>query len=215
MEKNKENKNNLRSIMIIILYFIFPYVMKFLSGVKWLVVLFYMLFALLILYLYRNTFKRDFKDIKENKKKYLSSILTNVVLIFVIMLVTNALIGMIFDIKQTSENDYSLLSMFKKSPIVLMFLTSLYYPVIEGVIFRKSVRDIIDNKWMFIMFSSVFYFFFNVAYTSLSFTSIITSLCYLFSMMLLSSYYYKTNNSTASVLVMMIYNIIISILSFI
>ena len=209
MEKNKENKNNLRSIMIIILYFIFPYVMKFLSGVKWLVVLFYMLFALLILYLYRNTFKRDFKDIKENKKKYLSSILTNVVLIFVIMLVTNALIGMIFDIKQTSENDYSLLSMFKKSPIVLMFLTSLYYPVIEGVIFRKSVRDIIDNKWMFIMFSSVFYFFFNVAYTSLSFTSIITSLCYL------SSYYYKTNNFTASVLVMMIYNIIISILSFI
>ena len=130
MEKNKENKNNLRSIMIIILYFIFPYVMKFLSGVKWLVVLFYMLFALLILYLYRNTFKRDFKDIKENKKKYLSSILTNVVLIFVIMLVTNALIGMIFDIKQTSENDYSLLSMFKKSPIVLMFLTSLYYPVL-------------------------------------------------------------------------------------
>ena len=167
MEKNKENKNNLRSIMIIILYFIFPYVMKFLSGVKWLVVLLYMLFALLILYLYRNTFKRDFKDIKENKKKYLSSILTNVVLIFVIMLITNALIGMLFDIKQTSENDYSLLSMFKKSPIVLMLLTSLYYPVIEGVIFRKSVRDIIDNKWIFIMFSSVFYFFFNVAYTSL------------------------------------------------
>ena len=126
MEKNKENKNNLRSIMIIILYFIFPYVMKILSGVKWLVVLLYMLFALLILYLYRNTFKRDFKDIKENKKKYLSSILTNVVLIFVIMLVTNALIGMLFDIKQTSENDYSLLSMFKKSPIVLMLLLSSY-----------------------------------------------------------------------------------------
>lgn len=215
MEKNKENKNNLRSIMIIILYFIFPYVMKFLSGVKWLVVLFYMLFALLILYLYRNTFKKDFKDIIENKKKYLSSILINVALIFVIMLITNALIGMLFDIKQTSGNDYSLLAMFKKSPIILMFLTSLYYPVIEGVIFRKSVRDIIDNKWIFIIFSSVFYFFFNVAYTSLSFTSIITSLCYLFSMMLLSNYYYKTNNFTASVIVMMIYNLIISAISFI
>ena len=215
MEKNKENKNNLRSIMIIILYFIFPYVMKFLSGVKWLVVLLYMLFALLILYLYRNTFKKDFKDIIENKKKYLSSILINVALIFVIMLITNALIGMLFDIKQTSENDYSLLAMFKKSPIILMFLTSLYYPVIEGVIFRKSVRDIIDNKWIFIIFSSVFYFFFNVAYTSLSFTSIITSLCYLFSMMLLSNYYYKTNNLTASVIVMMIYNLIISAISFI
>ena len=215
MEKNKENKNNLRSIMIIILYFIFPYVMKFLSGVKWLVVLLYMLFALLILYLYRNTFKKDFKDIIENKKKYLSSILINVALIFVIMLITNALIGMLFDIKQTSENDYSLLAMFKKSPFVLILLTSIYYPVVEGVIFRKSVRDIIDNKWMFIIFSSVFYFFFNIAYTSLSFTSIITSLCYLFSMMLLSSYYYKTNNFTASVIVMMFYNLIISVISFI
>lgn len=215
MEKNKENKNNLRSIMIIILYFIFPYVMKFLSGVKWLVVLLYMLFALLILYLYRNTFKKDFKDIIENKKKYLSSILINVALIFVIMLITNALIGMLFDIKQTSENDYSLLAMFKKSPFVLILLTSIYYPVVEGVIFRKSVRDIIDNKWMFIIFSPVFYFFFNIAYTSLSFTSIITSLCYLFSMMLLSSYYYKTNNFTASVIVMMIYNLIISAISFI
>ena len=27
-------------------------------------------------------------------------------------------IGMLFDIKQTSENDYSLLAMFKKSPII-------------------------------------------------------------------------------------------------
>lgn len=215
MKKEEKNKNSLKSIMIIILYFIFPYLMKFLSGIKWLVLLFYMLFALLIIYLYKDTFKSDFKDFKENKKKYIKSILINVVLIFAIMIITNALIGILLNIKETSENDYSLLAMFKKSPFVLILLTSIYYPVVEGVIFRKSVRDIIDNKWMFIMFSSVFYFFFNIAYTSLSFTSIITSLCYLFSMMLLSNYYYKTNNFTASVIVMMIYNLIISAISFI
>lgn len=215
MKKEEKNKNSLKSIMIIILYFIFPYLMKFLSGIKWLTLLFYMLFALLIIYLYKYTFKNDFKDLKENKKKYIKSILINVVLIFAVMIITNALIGILLDIKETSENDYSLLTMFKKSPIALMLLTSLYYPVIEGVIFRKSVRDIIDNKWMFIMFSSVFYFFFNVAYTSLSLNSIITSLCYLFSMMILSNYYYKSNNFTASVIVMMIYNLIISVISFI
>lgn len=215
MKKEEKNKNSLKSIMIIILYFIFPYLMKFLSGIKWLVLLFYMLFALLIIYLYKDTFKSDFKDLKENKKKYIKSILINVVLIFAIMIITNALIGILLNIKETSENDYSLLAMFKKSPFVLILLTSIYYPVVEGVIFRKSVRDIIDNKWMFIMFSSVFYFFFNIAYTSLSLNSIITSLCYLFSMMLLSNYYYKTNNFTASVIVMMIYNLIISAISFI
>ncbi len=215
MKKEEKNKNSLKSIMIIILYFIFPYIMKFLSGIKWLTLLFYMLFALLIIYLYKDTFKNDFKDLKENKKKHIKSILINVVLIFAVMIITNALIGILLDIKETSENDYSLLAMFKKSPIALILLTSVYYPVVEGVIFRKSVRDIIDNKWMFIMFSSVFYFFFNIAYTSLSLNSIITSLCYLFSMMILSNYYYKSNNFTASVIVMMIYNLIISAISFI
>lgn len=215
MKKEEKNKNSLKSIMIIILYFIFPYLMKFLSGIKWLTLLFYMLFALLIIYLYKDTFKNDFKDLKENKKKYIKSILINVVLIFVVMIITNALIGILLDIKETSENDYSLLTMFKKSPLALILLTSIYYPLVEGVIFRKSVRDIIDNKWTFIIFSSVFYFFFNIAYTSLSLNSIITSLCYLFSMMILSNYYYKSNNFTASVIVMMIYNLIISVISFI
>lgn len=215
MKIKEKNKNSLKSIMIIILYFIFPYLMKFLSGIKWLTLLFYMLFALLIIYLYKDTFKNDFKDLKENKKKYVKSVLINVVLIFIVMIITNALIGILLDIKETSENDYSLLTMFKKSPLALILLTSVYYPLVEGVIFRKSVRDIIDNKWTFIIFSSVFYFFFNIAYTSLSLNSIITSLCYLFSMMILSNYYYKSNNFTASVIVMMLYNLIISVISFI
>ena len=215
MKKEEKNKNSLKSIMIIILYFIFPYLMKFLSGIKWLTLLFYMLFVLLIIYLYKDTFKNDFKDLKENKKKYIKSILINVVLLFAVMIITNALIVILLNINETSENDYSLLTMFKKSPLALILLTSVYYPLVEGVIFRKSVRDIIDNKWTFIIFSSVFYFFFNIAYTSLSLNSIITSLCYLFSMMILSNYYYKSNNFTASVIVMMIYNLIISVISFI
>lgn len=215
MKKEEKNKNSLKSIMIIILYFIFPYLMKFLSDIKWLTLLFYMLFVLLIIYLYKDTFKNDFKDLKENKKKYIKSILINVVLIFAVMIITNALIVILLNINETSENDYSLLTMFKKSPLALILLTSVYYPLVEGVIFRKSVRDIIDNKWTFIIFSSVFYFFFNIAYTSLSLNSIITSLCYLFSMMILSNYYYKSNNFTASVIVMMIYNFIISVISFI
>ena len=212
---NSKNNNSVKSIIIILLYFVFPYIMGFLSKSKILITLSYLLFALLIVYLYKDTFSSDFKDIKNNKKKYLLSILKNIVLLFVAMIITNALIGLIFNIKETSENDYSLLKTFEKSPVILILLTSIYYPIVEGVIFRKAVRDIIDKKWFFIVFSSVFYFFFNVVYTSMSFTSMMTSLCYLFSMMILSNYYFKTNNFTASVIVMMIYNFIISMLSFV
>ncbi len=209
------NKNSIRSIIIIILYFIFPYLIKILNMGKILTIFSYLIFSFIIIYLYRNTFIDDLKDICENKKKYIISILKNVILLFIIMIVTNALIGIIFNIKETSENDYSLLNMFKKTPVVLVLLTGLYYPVIEGVIFRKTIRDIIDKKWLFIMFSSLFYFFFNIVYTSMSLTSILTSLCYLFSMMLLSNYYFKTDNFTASIVVMIIYNLIISLISFI
>lgn len=212
---NVQNKNSLRSILIIILYFIFPYIIKILSNSKLLITLSYLLFAIIIIFVYKNTFMEDFKEIRKNKKKYLLSILKNVVLIFIVVVATNALIGILFNIKETSENDYSLLTMFKKSPIVLMILTGIYYPIVEGVIFRKTIKDIINKKWLFIIFSALFYFFFNVVYTSMSFTSMMTSLCYLFSMMVLSNYYWKTNNFTASVIVMMIYNLIISILSFI
>lgn len=212
---NVQNKNSLRSILIIILYFIFPYIIKILSNSKLLITLSYLLFAVIIIFVYRNTFMEDFKEIGKNKKKYLLSILKNVALIFIVVVATNALIGILFNIKETSENDYSLLTMFKKSPIVLMLLTGIYYPIVEGVIFRKTIKDIINKKWLFIIFSALFYFFFNVVYTSMSFTSMMTSLCYLFSMMVLSNYYWKTNNFTASVIVMMIYNLIISILSFI
>lgn len=212
---NVQNKNSLRSILIIILYFIFPYIIKILSNSKLLITLSYLLFAIIIIFVYKNTFMEDFKEIRKNKKKYLLSILKNVVLIFIVVVATNALIGILFNIKETSENDYSLLTMFKKSPIVLMLLTGIYYPIVEGVIFRKTIKDIINKKWLFIIFSALFYFFFNVVYTSMSFTSMMTSLCYLFSMMVLSNYYWKTNNFTASVIVMMIYNLIISILSFI
>lgn len=212
---NTQNKNSIRSILIILLYFIFPYIINFLSNSKLLITFSYLLLAAIIIFAYKNTFIKDFKEIRKNKKKYALSILKNVAIIFVVVVATNALIGILFNIKETSENDYSLLAMFRKSPIILILLTGIYYPIVEGVIFRKAIRDIINNKWLFIIFSSIFYFFFNVVYTSMSFTSMMTSLCYLFSMMVLSNYYWKTDNFTASIIVMTIYNLIISVLSFI
>ena len=140
--------------------------------------------------------------------------LISIILIFVSMVLINLIVGVLFNVKGTSENDFSLLTTFKENSLVVVLLTCIYYPLVEGIIFRKSVRDIIDNKWFFIMFSAIFYFFFNIVYTSMSFNNIMSSVCYLSTMMIVSHFYWKTNNFTLSVLVMSIFNLVVCLLSF-
>lgn len=211
--KNIANNNAIKSIVIILLYFMVPYLIGFVSNTLAVNVIMYALLAILLILCYKDTFIKDFKDLKKNNKKYIKSILLNVLLVFVVMTLTSLVIGLVFNIRETTENDYSLRNMFSKSPLVLMFLTCIYYPVVEGIVFRKSVRDIIDKRFAFVMFSSLFYFFFNIVYTSMNFNNIMASLCYFFSMLIVSNMYFRNNNFTSSIIVMSIYNFIIFLIS--
>lgn len=214
MTKTKERESSVKSIIIIILYFILPYIINFISSSNVFSITAYALFALLLIFLYKDTFIKDFKDIWENKARAMKTIVIGVIAIFLVTIFVNAIVQIVFDIKETSENDYSLLTMFKKSPLVLMLLTCLYYPVVEGIVFRKTIRDVIDNKWIFIIFSSLFYFFFNIVYTSMSFATIMSSICCITTMMILSYIYWKNNNFSITVIILMLYNLIISLISF-
>lgn len=212
-EKGKSNVF-IKSILVIISYFALPYVIALISKSNMIDIMLYLLYAFILIFLYKQVFISDFKDIKKNWKKYLMRMLISIVLIFASMVLINLIVGVLFNVKETSENDFSLLTTFKENSLVVVLLTCIYYPLVEGIIFRKSVRDIIDNKWFFIMFSAIFYFFFNIVYTSMSFSNIMSSVCYLSTMMIVSHFYWKTNNFTLSVLVMSIFNLVVCLLSF-
>lgn len=213
--KEKEKSNVfIKSILVIISYFALPYVIALISKSNLIDIMLYLLYAFILIFLYKQVFISDFKDIKKNWKKYLIHMLISIVLIFVSMVLINLIVGVLFNVKEISENDFSLLTTFKENSLVVVLLTCIYYPLVEGIIFRKSVRDIIDNKWFFIMFSAIFYFFFNIVYTSMSFNNIMSSVCYLSTMMIVSHFYWKTNNFTLSVLVMSIFNLVVCLLSF-
>lgn len=217
MREKTQNQNTLsiKSIFVIISYFILPYLISFITDLKVINMVIYIIYAILLIFMYRDTFKCDIKDLKENYKKYIKIILINILLIFVSMIVINAIVQGLFSVTETSENDFSLLNTFKENPIIIMVLTGLYYPLVEGIIFRKAIRDVIDNKWIFIIFSSLFYFFFNIVYTSMSFSNIMASLCYISTMLIVSHTYWRTNNFTLSIIIMALFNIVVSLLSFI
>lgn len=217
MKEKKQNQNTLsiKSIIIIISYFILPYLVSFITDLKVVNSVIYIIYAILLIFMYRETFKFDFKDLTKNYKKYIKIMFINIVLIFVSMIVINAIVQGLFSVTETSENDFSLLNTFKENPGIIIVLTGLYYPLVEGIIFRKAIRDVIDSKWLFIIFSSLFYFFFNIVYTSMSFNNIMASLCYISTMLIVSHTYWKTNNFTLSVIIMSLFNIVVSLLSFI
>lgn len=214
MKEKEKSSAFIKSILVIISYFVLPYVIALISKSNLIDIMLYLLYAFILIFLYKQVFISDFKDIKKNWKKYLMRMLISIVLIFVSMVLINLIVGVLFNVKGTSENDFSLLTTFKENSLIVVLLTCIYYPLVEGIIFRKSVRDIIDNKWFFIMFSAIFYFFFNIVYTSMSFNNIMSSVCYLSTMMIVSHFYWKTNNFTLSVLVMSIFNLVVCLLSF-
>ena len=214
MKEKEKSSAFIKSILVIISYFALPYVIALISKSNLIDIMLYLLYAFILIFLYKQVFISDFKDIKKNWKKYLIHMLISIVLIFVSMVLINLIVGVLFNVKEISENDFSLLTTFKENSLIVVLLTCIYYPLVEGIIFRKSVRDIIDNKWFFIMFSAIFYFFFNIVYTSMSFSNIMSSVCYLSTMMIVSHFYWKTNNFTLSVLVMSIFNFVVCLLSF-
>lgn len=209
---NKKSSEQIKGILVLISYFLLPYLVKVLSISKILVGTVYILYSLILIYLYKETIINDIKYIKKNKTKCVKDIIINVLLLFVVVILINLIIGLVLGIKETSSNDFSLVALFNKKPVIIVFLTCIYYPIVEGIVFRKSIRDVIDNKWFFIIFSSLIYFFFNIVYTNIDFNSIMTSICYFFSMIVLSNYYWRSKNFTSSVLIMMLYNVITTIL---
>ena len=208
-------KETIKSLIVILVYFILPYITGLLSNIKYIALVISILYFLALVFCYRKSFFNDFIEIRKNKKKSVIVILLGILLIFITTIILNIILEVAFSIKGTSENDNALKVIFNASPLLLIILTCIYYPIVEGIVFRKSVRDIIDNKWIFIIFSALFYFVFNIIYTSLSTYAIATSLCYFSTMVILSSIYYKSNNFTISVIILMIYNLIFSVLNFI
>lgn len=206
--KKEQTKNSVIALLIIVLYFVLPYLTSMFLDSNLANAITSIIFAIAIIFIYRKSFTNDFKDFGKNRWKYVKSILLNLVIILTITIIINSLLVLVFNITDTSENDYSLRTMYESSPIVLFLLTAIYYPIVEGIVFRKTIKEVIDKKWLFIIFSSLFYFFFNVAYTSFTLNNILSSLCYFFIMIVLSNYYWKTNNLTASILVISLSNII-------
>ena len=167
---------------------------------------------LILFFMYRKDLKKDFKDFIKNKDDYMDVGIRCWIIGIIIMFVSNFILNYVFK-AGGANNEKTVQVMIKTLPLLMIIDAGILSPFNEEIVFRKAIKDIFKNKWMFIIMSFLLFGGAHVINSSK------TLLDYLFIIpygALGASFayaYYKTNNIFTTISVHMIHNIILIIIS--
>ncbi len=117
--------------------------------------LFYNLVTMIILFfIYKKDIIKDFKSFKKNFGNITDIAFKYWMIGFILMIVSNILIGL-FSPVSTANNEESVREIIYSTPVIAFFLTSICAPFIEELVFRKSFKDAIKSKYLFILISGI------------------------------------------------------------
>ena len=163
---------------------------------------------IVLLALYYDKFKLDLIKFKKELNKNISSIIK----IFIIFMITKYIITIFtsfiiilmgYDTSSAISINQKMLETYVKSaPILMLISGSILAPFYEEGIFRLGFKKVINNKWIFIVFSGTIFGALHVFPLDKGVTlalGIIQSISYITMGMFLSYIYYKTDNIYSSI----------------
>lgn len=215
------------SILVFLLYFIWPYladnIMAYLnvdsSYYACLKFIWNFILLFILLFIYRKYLKKDILDFKKNSSKYMIKGIKILVIGLVCYVFANLLVGVLCSFSGNQNDNFNVMyDTFKAMPMLLIITTIVYYPIVEEIVFKKTFKDIISNKWLFVIITGLLNAGFNIALSTSSSLSLLYIIPDAIISMSFSYIYYETNNLTTSVLYRSLYNLIpniAAILSFI
>lgn len=137
------------------------------------------------------------------------------------MVVSNYLIYFFFK-EATANNEEAIRSMIKLYPAYMVFSVSIYAPIVEELIFRKSIKDMVMvwgnnkiTKYIYILASGLIFASLHVV------GSVTSNLDYLYIIpysalgLAFSSLYYKTDNIFSTISMHMLHNTFTILLYFV
>lgn len=160
-------------------------------------------FLIVIIFCYRTSLMENLKDLRIHTwKKFGDGIKWMIIAI----VSQTAIIAMLSSIMPSlSNNDASLLEL----PFYYrIFKTMVFSIIAEEIVYRKCVRDIISDKVLIVIISSLFYAFMNIAYSNVHGMEVLTFLPYFVSSMALSYLYIKYDNIVLVMIVKFIYQLL-------
>lgn len=115
-------------------------------------IIFNILIMAIIILIFNKSLKNEYKDFLKNHKQYYKDYFKYYLISLIIMMFSNMLIAIISN-GSTAGNQEAIDELFKISPIYIYFASVIYAPVVEELVFRKGIRNIIPNGFLFILVS--------------------------------------------------------------
>ena len=128
-----------------------------------------------------------------------------------ISIITNVL-GMNFI--QDSSNDIisKVFNIIPYGTLFVCFLTIIFYPLVEELIFRKSLRPALKNNVLFIIVTSLLSWYFQVTLLNPHISEFILAIQTLLNSVFAAIIYVRTNNILYTISSRMLYNLFICII---
>ena len=157
--------------------------------------------------------KNDLKDLKANHQNHFKGCLKYWLIALFIMYISNLFISLIQ--AGLPNNEEIIRSQFQISPIYIFVSAVIFAPILEELIFRQSFRNILNNKWLFIIISGLVFGGMHVFNSdNLTMIDLLYIIPYSTPGMAFAYMLYKTNNIFVSMGFHMLHNGIMVALQF-
>ena len=112
--------------------------------------------AIILYFIYRNDIKNEFKKFKDNISTNLDIGLRYWFIGVVAMMFFNCIINIVFKSGQAG-NEQAVQSMIGALPWMMLINAGILAPWNEELVFRKSLKDVFKNKWLFVLVSGILF----------------------------------------------------------
>lgn len=213
-KNNTRNKKIISSVIIWILYIVWLLKISSLT-VSITNFIVHLLFLGIIVFIFKDELLENLKEFKTNTGTKITKILLYFLVFIGIMLISNAILSLVgVDTSQTSSSKM-ISNVFNNVPfgtLFACFLTIIFYPVVEELMFRKSLRPAIENGVLFVMITSLLSWYFQVTLLNPSVNEFILAIQTLLNSIFAGIVYVRTNNIIYTISSRMLFNILICVI---
>ncbi len=219
-------KRIIKNLLVFVSYFVYEYVVIILLDyfgidypkldyTKKVAIIFAInvLFMLFIFLIYKKELSKDINDFKVNYKEYLSKNIGLYLTGVLLMALSNILLQFITHL-EISGNEESVRSLISRIPLFMAFSSIIYAPFVEEIIFRKIVKNIINNKYIFIIISGVIFGVLHIT-NYMDINEILMGIPYIIMGIDFAYIYHKTNNIFTTMTFHLCHNLILFLLQLI
>jgi len=164
--------------------------------------------------LYHKDLKKDFIKFKNNFLKNIDIGVKYWISGLLVMVISNLILTFLLK-AGGANNEEQVQSMIKVFPLLMVIDAGIIAPFNEEIVFRKTLKDVIKNKWFFVILSFLFFGGAHVFNSATSFTDYLYIIPYGALGAAFALAYYKTDTIFTSMFLHIVHNTILCLISII